>query len=273
MEDSTRTVRPHKPYAKHGRAAQRARKSVKSPENIETPPAPSNGSQSRNTVLSPIKDSKLKATAGIEKIRIVRLMLAGSDPQLIASKCGIELRLCKRIIKEIDEDMSKLTWNDYLSVLLGKLQLLLDNHSQIGQDLQMALFRLDDQVIVLEAEYDTIKAKKDRDPNDLIALTKQLAALRKERIGLLTELNANNTALTTNLSKMGVTNVPTTTKIKVPTQSSTDGEIPRLEELPPSYTDMGKDELLRALRDSNKDVGRYLRAETARKKELERESE
>ena len=268
MEDSTKTIRPHKPYAKHGRAAKRARKSVKPP----IPPKVSqNGSKpltKPKAVPRPTKLDMSKSSGDFDKMRIVRLLLAGAAPKDIASKCNISLNHCNNMIRQMNKDIETLTWQDYLSLLLSKLRLFIDNHTQNSADLQLMLLDCDNAI------KDTHKAiERESDKSKALRLSAHMVKLRAERLALMRELNANNTALTTNLSKMGVTNVPTTTKNKVPTQSSTGGEIPRLEELPLSYTDMGKEALLGALRDSNKDVGRYLRAETARKKEQERDSD
>ncbi len=267
MELEQKTVRPHKDYVKRGRAAQRARKRP-SPQ-IETK-APKNGSKAPRTakaVPSPTNANILSSTKDFDKIRIVRLLLAGVSPKDIAIKCHISVKHCQGLIRSMNEDLETLTWQDYLSLLLSKLRLFIDNHTQNSADLQLMLLDCDTAIKTTQG---TLERESDKSKG--LRLSAHLVKLRAERLVLMRELNANNTALTTNLSKMGVTNVPTTTKIKVPTQSSTDGEIPRLEELPLSYQDMDKGALLGALRDSNKDVGRYLRAETARKKELERES-
>lgn len=275
MEDSTRTIRPHKPYAKHGRAAKRARKPNKThletndqEKPLQTISEPIQVKETAPAIPRPISKSKLISSKGLDKIRIVRLLLAGAAPKAISDKIDIGVTQCQNLIKEIEADIQGLTWQDYLSLLLGKIRLILDNHTQNGTDIQLAMLDCD---IALEAQHKAIKGETDKKLK--LSLQAHLSRLKGERMALRGELNANNTALTTNLSKMGVTNVPLIDKNKVPTQSSIGGEIPRLEELPESYQNMDRAALEAALAISNRDVGRHLRAETAKKKALERDSE
>lgn len=261
MKDSNRTVRPHKDYAKHGRAAKRTKKRLRPRELEKTAQSPKIKPERLIAIPRPITAKNIVSSKGLDKIRIVRLLLAGAAPKDISIKANISIDHCRTMIKEIESDIQGLTWQDYLSLLLSKIRLLLDNHTQNSADIQMMLLDCDMSIKDTQSTLEGITDKAKRLP-----LSYHLTRLRAQRITLMRELNANNTALTGNLSKMGVTNVPLVDKNKVPTQSSNDNNIPLLEGLPASYTDMGRGELLEALGASNRDVGRYLRAETARKK-------
>lgn len=253
---------------RRGRRAKQAQKRHRQPleangqeKPLQPPIKPIQSKEQAQAIPRPISKRKLISSKGLDKIRIVRLLLAGAAPKAISDKIDIGVTQCQNLIKEIEKDIIGLTWQDYLSLLLGKIRLILDNHTQNSTDIQLAMLDCD---IAIESQCKAIESQTDKKLK--IAQQAQLSRLKSERSGLRSELNANNTALTGNLSKMGVTNVPLIDKNKVPTQSSLDSNIPLLEGLPRSYTDMGREELLGALGDSNRDVGRYLRAETARKK-------
>lgn len=269
MEDSTKIVRPHKDYVKHGRPAKRARKSHPTTKAANSQPQAPQGllkighnNNKPTAIPRPISKSKLISSKGFDKIRIVRLLLAGVAPKDIADKMGITVNQCQNITKEIEKDIEDLTIKEYLSLLLSKVRLLLDNHTQSSADIQLSM--LDIELLIKQVNK---RLSIETDQDKLRGLRKELVSLTRQRLTIIVDLNANNTALTTNLSKMGVTNVPTSSKNKEPTPSSIGGEIPRLEELPESYRDMDKEALLGAMRDSNRDVGRYLRAERDRKKQ------
>lgn len=260
---------------RRGRRAKPAQKRHRQPEEtngqekpLQKPIRPIQSKEQAQAIPRPISKRKLISSKGLDKIRIVRLLLAGASPKDISSKIDIGVTQCLNLIKEIEQDITDLTWQDYLSLLLGKLRLFMDNHTQNSADIQLMLLDVD---IAIKGTQEAIGGETDK--RIKLSLQSRLDRLRSDRLTLMRELNANNTALTTNLSKMGVTNVPTSSKNKVPTQPSIGGEIPNIESLPASYRDMGRDALLEAMGDSNRDVGRYLRAEAARKKALERDSE
>ena len=263
MEDSAKTIRPHKTYAKHGRAAKRGRKSYKfnsasKPDQpIKTPAITS------QPVISTVKPESLKSSKGLEKIRIVRLLHSGAPAQAIALKTDISLKQCQRYIKEMEKDISDLTWKDYLSLLLSKLRLILDNHTQNSADIQLAMLDVDQTT---EAQQQAIKGTTGP---ELKLLQAQLTRLRSERAALRAELNANNLALTTNLSKMGVTTRPPSLENKVPTQSSIGTNFTELGEVVVGYEKMDREALVEGLAESNRLVNRYLRAERERKRESE----
>ncbi len=247
------------------RRANKGRKRRK-PTRETLPANKSNGAT--DNPLEALKTAKQASSTGLDKGRIVRLLLAGMPKQKIAKKCKVTLTHCNSLIKEIDQDIETLGWKDYLSVLLSKLRLILDNHSQLGADIQELLLDCDMAIKDTQAAIDGETDKVER-----LKLVVHISTLRSQRLTLMRELNANNTALTGNLNKMGVTNVPTSSKNKVPTQPPVGGEIPDLKALPASYQEMGRDELLEAMRESNRAVNRHLRAESDRRRAEEHESE
>ena len=263
MEDSAKTVRPHKTYAKHGRAAKRGRKSFKPGNTAKAISQPEPQQNKASAVPRPIHKSKLISNKGLDKIRIVRLLLAGASPKAISDKIDIGVSQCQNLIKEIDKDISGLTWKDYLSLLLSKLRLILDNHTQNSADIQLAMLDVDQTT---EAQQQAIKGTTGP---ELKLLQAQLTRLRSERAALRAELNANNLALTTNLSKMGVTTRPPSLENKVPTQSSIGTNFTELSEVVVGYEKMDREALVEGLAESNRLVNRYLRAERERKRESE----
>ncbi len=261
MEDSARTVRPHKLYSKHGRPAKKGRKSYKPEKTAQVISQPEPQQNKASAVPRPIHKSKLVSNKGLDKIRIVRLLLAGASPKAISDKIDIGISQCQNLIKEIDKDISGLTWKDYLSLLLSKLRLILDNHTQNSADIQMAMLDVDQTI---EAQQQAIKATTDSQA--IKTLQAQLVRLRSERAALRAELNANNLALTTNLSKMGVTTRPPSLENKVPTQSSIGTNFTELGEVVVGYEKMDREALVEGLAESNRLVNRYLRAERERKR-------
>ncbi len=265
MEDSTNAVRPHKPYAKHGRPAQRGRKRHKPPDTSQVISKPEPPIDKPSAIPRPISKSKLISSKGLDKIRIVRLLLAGASPKAISDKIDIGVNQCQNLIKEIDKDISGLEWKDYLSVLLGKLRLILDNHTQNSADIQLSMLDVD---VAIKAQGAAIKGETDK--RVLLTLQAQMARLRTEQAALRTELNTNNLALTTNLSKMGVTTRPPSLENKVPTQSSIGTGFTELGEVPIGYEKMSRAELLEGIAESNRAVNRLLRAERDKKRSSEK---
>ena len=262
MEDSANAVRPHKPYAKHGRPAQRGRKRHKPPNTSQVIGQPEPPTDKLSAIPRPISKSKLISSKGLDKIRIVRLLLAGASPKAVSEKIDIGVNQCQNLIKEIEKDIQGLTWKDYLSQLLSKLRLVLDNHTQNSTDIQLSMLDVDQQMTALEQQA-AIKTGKETEQERLQV---QLARLRTERAALRAELNTNNLALTTNLSKMGVTTRPPSLENKVPTQSSTATGFTELGEVPIGYEKMSREELLEGIAESNRNVNRILRAERDKKR-------
>lgn len=275
MEDSTNAVRPHKPYAKHGRSARKATRHNEpgyrpksQPEPPQTVEQLAPKTEQPSAIPRPISKSKLISSKGLDKIRIVRLLLAGASPKAISEKIDIGVAQCQNLIKEIDKDIVGLGWKDYLSLLLGKLRLILDNHTQNSADIQLAMLDVD---VAIKAQGQAIKSETDK--RVLLSLQAQMTRLRGEQAALRTELNTNNLALTTNLSKMGVTTRPPSEENKVPTQSSIASGFTELEEVPIGYEKMDRAALLEGMAESNRAVGKHLKAERDRKRSLEGESE
>ena len=240
------------------RRANKGRKRHKPSIVVQTEAKPSNLT---DNPLEPLKVAKQASSTRLETSRVIRLLVAGVPKQKIAKLCNVSLNHCNTLIKEIDQDIEKLGWKDYLSVLLGKLRLILDNHTQNSADIQLAMLDVDTGITV---QQQAIEAETDK--RTKLTLQAQLARLRSERAALRAELNTNNLALTTNLSKMGVTTRPPTTENKVPTQSSMVTGFTELEEVGVGYEKMSREELVEGLAESNRAVNRYLRAERDKKR-------
>ena len=243
---------------KQRRRANKGRKRHKPTNTVSTKPKANNPT---DNPLGALSTAKQASTTGLDKARIVRLLLAGMPKQKIAQKCNVSLTHCNNLIKEIDKEIETLGWKDYLSVLLSKLRLILDNHSQLGADIQELMLDCDMSIKDTQAAIDS-----DSDKDQRLRLIVHIASLRAHRLTLMRELNANNLALTTNLSKMGVTTRPPSSENKVPTQSSIATGFTELGEVPIGYEKMNKDQLVEGLAESNRAVNRLLRAERDKKR-------
>lgn len=258
---------PTKTYSKRGRPAQKGRKRHKPNISAQTEAKPNNLT---DNPLEPLRVAKQASSTRLETSRVIRLLVAGVPKQKIAKLCNVTLTHCNTLIKEIDNDIETLGWKDYLSVLLSKLRLILDNHTQNSADIQLLLLSADQAITANETALEAIGDSNKKEQQHLQAIA---GRLRKERLELMRELNTNNLALTTNLSKMGVTTRPPSQDNKVPTQSSTGVGFTELREVPAGYEKMSKEELVEGLAESNRAVNRYLRAERDKKRALEGGSE
>lgn len=245
------------------RRANKGRKRCKPSIEAPTETKPSNLT---DNPLEPLNVAKQASSTRLETSRVIRLLVAGVPKQKIAKLCNVTLNHCNTLIKEIDKDIGSLGWKDYLSVLLGKLRLVLDNHTQNSGDIQVAMVDVDKAIT---AQQQAIEAETDK--RVLLSLQAQMARLRAERAALRAELNANNLALTTNLSKMGVTTRPPSLEDKVPTQSSTATGFTELAEVGVGYEKMDRKALVEGLAESNRAVNRYLRAEKERNRSVDSE--
>lgn len=248
------------------RRANKGRKRHKPEDTVQAIDRPEPKADQPSAIPRPISRDKLISSKGLDKTRIVRLLLAGASPKAISEKIDIGVNQCQNLIKEIDKDISGLGWKDYLSVLLSKLRLILDNHTQNSADIQLLLLSVDQAI---EANDSAIKAIGDSNKQEKEHLQAIAGRLRKERLELMRELNTNNLALTTNLSKMGVTTRPPSLENKVPTQSSTPAGFTELSEIPVGYEKMDRAELVEGLAESNRAVNRYLRAEREKQRSSE----
>ena len=202
----------------------------------------------------------------IQRIRLIRVLLAGASAPEVAKQLGLGRDHCRDLLKEIEQETNLMNMEEFKSLLWSRVQGILLDHKTMAGSLEMLLYQVDKDLDRLQPAYDRLKAAIDAPSGTITseerttakaehpATMAALIALRAEKVTLQREKRANSKDFVDVISKMGVTTSPSPDMNRVPTHPSTNNNFEKSS----VYSGLSDEKVLEQLERSVSDMRSYL---------------